>query len=234
MSRPAIAQASVIAALNRHGPSHVHRLSELTGLHVATVRRVAQIARKAGQAHVAGHVQLGGVGGVANLWAAGPGADTAYQPKPRDPAHTGDWATREGAGRVLARLTCGPCSAKVLADECFVSLRATRRHLYDLHAAGRIHLADWLRSTGVGGHYTKVWALGPGPDAPRPKARTKSENFRAWVDRKVEKYGPKIAKRIIRSRRNGGADTIVVDGRTVYRRGAVIAPKRAQPKEPTA
>lgn len=204
----------------------MYRLAELTGLTVATVRRAVQGARRAGLAHVAGHISMGTVGGIANLWAHGPGVDATYQPKPPDTLHNGDWSTADSAGRVLARLTCGACSAKVLAAEGHLSLSVCRRYLYQMHAAGRVRISDWLRADSVGGNYTKIWALGPGPDAERPKARSKSENYRAWRERKIKQYGPEVAKRMFISRHNGGADSIVIDGRVVYRRGPKITQRR--------
>lgn len=227
MPRAAHTPRRIADYLRAHGPAHVYQIAADTGIHVATVRRAIQHARQAGQAHVSGHQPLGRRQ-PAKIWSHGPGADITYQPKPRDTRHQGHWTTSPTARRLCARLASGgPATVKALSIDCHCSEHVARGHLSAMHKAARIRIHAWLRATGVGGNYSIVWALGAAPDAPRPTATSKAQNYRAWRLRTIARYGPEIASRMFRSRRNGGADRIVLDGRVVYERGRRTAAKGA-------
>lgn len=227
MPRTAHTLRRIADYLRAHGPAHVYRIAVDTGIHVATVRRALQHARQSGQAHVCGHQPMGRRQ-PAKVWAHGPGQSVAYQPKPRDTRHQGHWTTAPTALRLRARLDSGgPATVKALSVDCHCSEHVARVHLSAMHKAGQIHIHAWLRATGVGGNFSQVWALGRGPDARRPTATSKAQNYRAWRQRTIARYGPEIASRIFLSRRNGGADRIVVDGRVVYERGRRAAAEGA-------
>ncbi len=208
----------VLDWLAAHGPAHVYDLAMHMGLQPDTMRKSIDRLRHEGRIHVGGWARV--VRQQAKLWAAGPGTD-APKPAPRGrrPDHGGDWATAETAARMLERLTCGPGSVKTLAADCSACMGSIRRHLRDMHAARVVHIAEWRRATGVGGHFTVIWGLGPEPDATRPRARSKKQNYQAWRKRKIEKYGYEAAQLMLRSRRNGGAERIIIDGKQAYQRG---------------
>lgn len=227
MPRKAKSLLCVTDYLRAHGPAHVYQIASDTGIHVATVRRAVQLARQAGQAHVCGHQPMGRRQ-PAKVWAHGTGTDLVYQPKPRDAKHQGHWSTAPTALRLRERLASGgPATLKVLIIDCHCSDHVARQHLSAMYRAEQIHLHAWLRATGVGGNYSKVWAIGAGADAPRPTATSKAQNYRAWRHRTIARWGAEIANRMFLSRRNGGADRIVVDGRVVYERGRRTAAEGA-------
>lgn len=117
----------------------------------------------------------------------------------------------------------GPAESTVIADAIHRAWKPTLAALNTLHACGLIHVAAWRPVTVGGGWPAKVWAFGYGEDAPRPPARdAKAIRRESWHRRRAhlaEQYGDEVARKIYRSRNNGGADRIVIDGRTVYERG---------------
>ena len=69
---------------------------------------------------------------------------------------------------VLQWLELRPMDITELAVKIGISERAARFRVNDLHAAGKIHITRWERFS-QHGVATRIWALGAGQDAPRPK-----------------------------------------------------------------
>lgn len=124
----------------------------------------------------------------------------------------------------------GPSESTHIADGIFRTWKTTCAALNILHECGLIHIKTWRPVTTGGGFPAKVWAFGYGEDAQRPKARDAKEIRRnCWHKRKADvtqKYGIEVARKIFKSRNQGGADRIVIDGRTVYQRGAPVITRR--------
>lgn len=78
-----------------------------------------------------------------------------------------------------------------------------------------IHVDRWELH---GCTWRQIYVLGPGTNAKRPKALSHAVRSRRRKRKIRELYGPEIAKKIIRSRRDGGADRVVINGITVYER----------------
>lgn len=209
----------ISATLADHGPASVERLSRLTGYHHRTVRDQILAMHRAGRVHVAEYRhEYAESPAPAKLWAAGPGHDAEPARRPPRPARDANWATSDAAARILERLTCSPCTIKTLCADCAVSDSGARPLLRQMARAGAIHLSAYLPTTGIGGMHTKLYSLGPGRAAKRPAPRGKKVLYQEWRARKIAKYGPDIAGTMLRSRNNGGAERIVIDGRTVYQR----------------
>ena len=94
------------------------------------------------------------------------------------------------------------------------SIRTMRRH-------GLIHITDWVKNSN--GVAVALYQWGEGTDAIRPRKRSRREIARVNMQKRrarlIEEYGIEAARRIIKCRRLGGAEHIVIDGKSVYRRG---------------
>jgi hypothetical protein len=99
------------------------------------------------------------------------------------------------------------------------------RALNDLRSCGLVHICKWKRKGGdVGGAPLAMWQFGQAIDAPRPAAldlkACKRRHYHKRKDRIIQQFGDEVWNRIRVSRSQGGADKLVVDGKTVYQRGA--------------
>lgn len=128
-----------------------------------------------------------------------------------------------GLCRVFRRLRDhGPATTYELAEKCHVVDRHALWSLHRLHEVGLAHITAWRKQFGGGARgrpHFAVWVCGPGAHAPKPPPETAIAVQRRRTERLRKQYG-KNTPRILRSRSNGGADVIVVDGETVYRRAA--------------
>lgn len=200
------------------GPADCASMAREFGTHRNNVRKIMHQAHAAGVVHVARFERVHALDRTASkVWAMGPGVDAPRAVYGRTLRHAGRWETADSAGRLLARLTCGDCTVKVLAAECFLTETAVRIQLRQMVKAGVVHLCGYGSTALVGGMPPKIYRLGPGRPA-RLRAKTKSENYRAWRLRKIERFGWETAQSMLRSRKAGGAETIVREGRVVYRR----------------
>lgn len=200
------------------GPADCDTICREFGTHRNNVRKIMHQAHAARVVHVARFERVRPLDRAASkVWAIGPGVDAVRVVYGRVPRHVGRWETADSAARILARLSCGDCTIKVLVAECHLTDKAARNQLRQLMAAGVIHLHRFERTDGVGGMPSKVFRLGPGRAATL-KVKSKGETYRAWRQRKIEKFGYEVAQRMFRARSAGGADVIVQDGRVVYRR----------------
>ena len=200
------------------GPADCNTIARECGTHRNNVRKIMHQAHAAGVVHVARFERVRPLDRAASkVWALGPGVDAARVVYGRVTRHVGRWETSDSSARILARLTCSDCTIKVLSSECHLTETATRGQVRQLLAAGVIHLRGFAPTDGVGGMPGEVLRLGPGRAATL-KRKSKSETYRAWRQRKIEKFGYEVAQRMFRARSAGGADVIVLDGRVVYRR----------------
>ena len=117
-----------------------------------------------------------------------------------------------------------PLESIYIADKACRAWKSTVHALRNLHECGLIHIAGWRPVTIGGGHPAKLWAYGHAPDVQKPHPKDEKECRRAsWHRRRseiVKLYGKRVALKIFKSRNNGGADVVHVDGRVIYRRRA--------------
>lgn len=89
-------------------------------------------------------------------------------------------------------------------------------YMHTLHQNGRVHIAKWKKSHS---HYVPVFAWGNAPDTPKPtELPTRSEHCRRTRQRRREILGVELYRAIERCRRSN-ATQLVIDGKTVWRRG---------------
>jgi len=125
-----------------------------------------------------------------------------------------------GAMRMLAHLQeVGTATRYALSVACHIDqchaaseIRRMRR------AGGLMHIVAWVRPDAGHGSYAPVYAIGTGVDVPKPAQIPRHELCRRYREGLKERFGKDIASKITRGRNNGGADSVVIDGRTVYRR----------------
>jgi hypothetical protein len=114
----------------------------------------------------------------------------------------------------------GPAHTQDIAEAVFTVRRNAQRIVNLLLDAGKIHVGAWLRSTGAGQRGrvpTRLWAYGPGEDAPRP-VNDDCKTILARRKARLRKlYGRDYIK-VLRSRSSGGASVLSRDGEVIYRR----------------
>ena len=113
----------------------------------------------------------------------------------------------------------GRGSNEEISAKAFCGVKHTRKVLMDLRECGLVHIADYRKRDGVGGTRIHIWQFGPGEEHEKVVVKDHIQIRRKRRRRLVSEYGVEIARRIIASRSKGGADRIVVDGKTVYQRG---------------
>lgn len=139
----------------------------------------------------------------------------------RHPSHKANWQTSLVAASILHALVCrGEQTIYGLSVTAHASESTIRLLVRLMRAAGVVHVSRWISSLDRGGHPSMVVAFGPGKDARKPKPLTRAENWMRWATKKRKQFGAEAANRMINSRQNGGADRVVLDGKTVYVRGA--------------
>lgn len=82
---------------------------------------------------------------------------------------------------ILASLTI-PRGAKEIAAVVGVSSVTARTHLKVMHAAGEVHIARWFKASRF--VWERIFAIGPGQDAPKPSRMTQQERSRAYAARR--------------------------------------------------
>jgi hypothetical protein len=102
-----------------------------------------------------------------------------------------------------------------LAAACWCDRGVAKDACNKLHAAGILRIAQYRR-TGATPHALYGFAMGK-PDAIRPVPLTNAEKQSRRREHLKAVYG-EYAWRVHTSRNGGGAETLVVDGKTVYRR----------------
>lgn len=116
------------------------------------------------------------------------------------PRSTGP-SNRGGVNEVLTLklLELRPMDITELSVKLAISERAARFRVNDLHAAGRIHITRWERFSPHGAP-SRMWALGPGEDAPRPKPVPRTTLQREWLKRMRKEDPDKYERRLARKR----------------------------------
>lgn len=126
------------------------------------------------------------------------------------------------AMRMLERLQyVGPATRWTMAKECHIDqYHAANIVRLMIRLGGLLHISGWSRPESGHGSYAPIYSIGPGANKPKPKQLTATVKSRNRRNSLIERFGDSlIAERICRSRRNGGADRIVIDGKTIYQRG---------------
>lgn len=120
----------------------------------------------------------------------------------------------------LMKASAIPVTAKHIAIEVGIDYTTACKQLRRLHKRGRINICGFVQPTS-GGNPTKLWFFGAGDDAEYTKVDRLSSMRKSYHKRKeqvIEKYGFDAWKKMRVSRKAGGSDCIVIDGKTVYRR----------------
>ena len=116
----------------------------------------------------------------------------------------------------------GPAEVQEIVYRVGYSLKRSQEVMRLLHSIGVVHISAWRPCTIGGGRPAKVWNGWPGKDiplpAPIPASTSRRESWHRTHQRHVQNYGVAIANKIMRARNNGGADQVVIDGKTVYQR----------------
>jgi hypothetical protein len=119
-----------------------------------------------------------------------------------------------------------PCSVLELSQAAHISRDWAGQIVRRLKREGCVYVAAWRRYAGpqIDGHHgggdTPLYRIGDAPDAPRPPRTPAADACHRYRARLKETYGTAIATKRIKSRRQGGADRLVVDGQTIYQRRA--------------
>jgi hypothetical protein len=118
----------------------------------------------------------------------------------------------------------GRWTSKELAAETGSHIASTRSSIRMMHKHGLIHIAAWTDLRGMSGHPLAIYQWGEGVDAIKPRApgtKAQRQTRRVQVKRAqlTARYGQEVARKILNARKYGGAEAIVIDGKTIYRRG---------------
>jgi hypothetical protein len=140
--------------------------------------------------------------------------------KLRLPAKSTGPANRGGPNEalVLQLLDLRPMDVNELAAKLGISNRAAGFRVNDLHAAGRIHITKWERFSPHGAP-SRMWALGPGEDALRPKPIAKKILERRRINR-MRKDDPAAYEAVLARKRTKQQ---IRNGMLVKRDSAVAA-----------
>lgn len=139
---------------------------------------------------------------------------------------SGDITGSLRANRILGWLEGRDATHFEVATALGMSISYASNVLRALHRAGHVHVAAWQRQHI--GLPLKRYAPGPGSDASRPPPLSKKAASRNRRRRLIEQYGEAITRRIMTSRSDGGPDTVIVDGRVIYRRGKPRGHRKAK------
>jgi hypothetical protein len=120
----------------------------------------------------------------------------------------------------------GPMDTQAIADNCHMVRRQAQHIISQMRkVGGLVYIAAWDRyGDGQSGNMAPRYAIGNQADAPKPKRVSNKVAQRNRAQRLREAYGSHIAWRMMESRHSGGADRIVIDGKTIYERGKVRNP----------
>lgn len=148
-------------------------------------------------------------------WGFGPGEHAPKKAKLTEGFST----TASGAARAaLNVMTRDMVSSEVASftDYHPVYIEKILRHL--AYKTNEIHVVKWLRNQHKGGAFTPIYRKGKGINKPKPKAISRAESNRARRARIRKEFGEENAKKILSSRRDGGAEKLFLGGEVVYER----------------
>lgn len=125
---------------------------------------------------------------------------------------------------IKTALVLGRFTSEDLAREAATEAQHARESIRAMRRLKLIHIAEWQHSSKCK-KFVAVYQVGAGLDAEQPPTRTKAQinkdHRRETRARLVEMFGDKIARKCLTARRYGGADAVVVDGITIFRRGEI-------------
>lgn len=125
---------------------------------------------------------------------------------------------------IKTALVLGRFTSEDLAREAATEAQHARESIRAMRRLKLIHIAEWQQSSKCK-KFVAVYRVGEGVDAEQPPTRTKAEitaeHKRETRAKLVATFGDKIARKCLTARRYGGADAVVVDGITIFRRGEI-------------
>lgn len=156
--------------------------------------------------------------GAAWIAVYGFGEGLPNSPRPKKDCNARfDARSSKNADAVLEYLRSNDAqSVQAVATHFRWSHEYARIVLRAMHEQGMAHVHSYERRTS--GHPIMIYASGPGKDATKPMTLTPTEINRRRKRILTHKFGPEIAARIMLSRKEGGPDKIVLDGRVVHAR----------------
>lgn len=170
-----------LAALRQQGMT-TQQLADHLGLKRSAANiYIVRLRAEPRRVYVAGHEPRFGTGGSpAPIWRAGNLPDVEYVPL-SIPTPKPSQAQRRD--QVLALLGAQPMTARELAGKMFLSLEGAGKYVRMLRQEDppRVRIKDWRHPREVdptketGGDWAPVYAIGAGPDKPKPKAKTSAE-----------------------------------------------------------
>lgn len=177
-----------------------------------------KVLRDCGLMHISSWKRRLGKGAqLTAYYSYGPGPD-AQRPKKGRADYVHIDASLAGKEVLAVINEHGPEKVGVIHSRLTYSYEYLCKLLREMTRQKRVHIDRYERQI-QGGAYSPVYAAGEGLNARKPKAikpREASSNRKAKL---IDEYGEEIASKIMRSRKQGGADKIVVDGRLIYERG---------------
>lgn len=153
-----------------------------------------------------------------SLYSFGPGEDA---PRPRRPRAKSAHVETSALCQSILRLMSigGTWTHRMAADFTKSPVNYVQKLMVDMRAGAPdknlIHVVAWKRSRGAP---VAVYELGPGPNKPKPRARSNAQILRDRRRRIIEEHGTDIARQIFRTRREGGSEKIISGGEVVYQR----------------
>jgi hypothetical protein len=150
------------------------------------------------------------------IYRAGPGRN---KPRPKRRKSVGLVRERMSAHRIVKALAAGQMTHHDIAEAAGIAPEYCRHMLLWMVKADMVHVCDWMKRNQYG-QLSPVYAAGKGVNKSKPAGAGNAERLRARRQRLVSQFGVEIARRIDRTRAEGGPDQIVIDGQTVYRRRA--------------
>lgn len=193
-------------------------LAVLASTTARTLDHAILLLREVGLIHIARWSHAGGWSGLKAHYTFGPGPDA---PKKTPEPKTG-WRYSAVHGRILRVLVRDMTPAEVAAE---IGAHPTyvAKMMRAMSAEGPeqvIHIRRWLRNYEVGGGFTRIYAPGARKNAERPVAMPSKKLNQRYRARLVRDFGRDVAARMHKSRRKGGIDTLVIDGKVAWQRRA--------------
>lgn len=125
---------------------------------------------------------------------------------------------------IKTALFIGRFTSEELAREAATEAQHARESIRAMRRLRLIHIAEWKHSSKCK-KFVAVYQVGEGVDAVQPPTLTKAEitaeHKRKTRAKLVAMFGDEVARKCLTARRYGGADAVVVDGITIFRRGEI-------------
>jgi hypothetical protein len=122
---------------------------------------------------------------------------------------------------IKTALVLGRFTSEDLAREAATEAQHARESIRAMRRLKLIHIAEWEHSKKCR-KFVAVYQVGEGVDAVQPPTRTNAQinkaHKRETRAKLVAMFGDEVARKCLTARRFGGADAVVVDGITIFRR----------------